>query len=97
MASAFAQDSAYAAKAQWREVADQLRSKLPKLSAFVDEAQDDVLAIMNVPTEHRAKIHSTIGLERRNGEVKRRTVVVRIFANHEAVVRPIGAVLLEQR
>jgi hypothetical protein len=44
MATAFAQDSPDAAKAQWRRVADQLRAKLPKLSAFMDEAEDDVLA-----------------------------------------------------
>src|SRR5690349_6675983 len=36
MATAFAQDSAAAAKAQWRRVADQLRLKLPKLAAFMD-------------------------------------------------------------
>ena len=40
MATAFAQDSADAAKAQWRRVADQLRSKLPKLPAFMDEGRD---------------------------------------------------------
>ena len=44
MATAFAQDSAEAAKAQWRKVADQLRPKLPKLSAFMDKAETDVLA-----------------------------------------------------
>jgi plasmid stabilization system protein ParE len=34
MATAFAQDSAEAAKAQWRKIADQLRTKLPKLALF---------------------------------------------------------------
>ena len=36
MATAFAQDSAEPAKAQWRRVADQLRPKLPKLAAFME-------------------------------------------------------------
>ena len=49
MATAFAQDSADAAKAQWRRVADQLRPKLPKLAGFMDEAEDDVLAYMSFP------------------------------------------------
>ena len=49
MATAFAQDSAEAAKAQWRRVADQLRPKLPKLAAFMDEAESDVLAYMSFP------------------------------------------------
>ena len=96
MATAFAQDSAEAAKAQWRRVADQLRPKLPKLAGFMDEAEDDVLAYMTFPPDHWSKIHSTNGLERLNGEVKRRTEVVGIFPNDEAIIRLVGAILLEQ-
>ena len=96
MATAFAQDSADAAKAQWRRVADQLRPKLPKLSAFMDEAETDVLAYMSFPADHWPKLHSTNGLERLNGEVKRRTDVVGIFPNDDAIVRLVGAILLEQ-
>ncbi|MGY3695472.1 transposase-like protein [Bradyrhizobium sp. USDA 3240] len=47
IATAFAQDDAEAATAQWRKVADQLRPKLPKLADFLDEAETDVLAYMN--------------------------------------------------
>ncbi len=36
MATAFAQDTHGATKQQWRQVADQLRPKLPKLSALMD-------------------------------------------------------------
>jgi putative transposase len=96
MATAFAQDSAEAAKAQWRRVADQLRPKLPKLAAFMDEAESDVLAHMSFPPEHWSKLHSTNGLERLNGEIKRRTEVVGIFPNDAAIVRLVGAILLEQ-
>ncbi len=96
IATAFAQDSAEAAKAQWRKVADQLRSKLPKLSGFMDEAETDVLAYMAFPPDHWPKLHSTNGLERLNGEIKRRTEVVGIFPNDEAIIRLVGAILLEQ-
>ena len=96
MATAFAQASAGAAKAQWRRVADQLRPKLSKLAAFMDEAEDDVLAYMSFPAEHWSKLHSTNGLERLNSEIKRRTEVVGIFPNDEAIVRLVGAILLEQ-
>jgi transposase-like protein len=96
IATAFAQDNAKAAHAQWRQVADQLRPKLPKLAAMLDEAEHDVLAYMDFPQPHRAKLHSTNPLERLNGEIKRRTDVVGIFPNDDAIVRLVGALLLEQ-
>jgi len=96
IATAFAQDAAAAAQAQWRRVADQLRAKLPKLAGFMDEAETDVLAYMSFPSAHRAKLHSTNPLERLNGEIKRRTEVVGIFPNEDAIVRLGGAILLEQ-
>jgi transposase-like protein len=96
IATAFAQTDAAAAKAQWRNVADQLRPKLPKLAAAMDEAEVDVLAYMDFPAAHRTKLHSTNSLERLNGEVKRRTDVVGIFPNEAAIYRLVGAILLEQ-
>jgi transposase-like protein len=96
IATAFAQDDAASAKAQWRGVADQLRPKLPKLAGLLDSAEDDVLAYMTFPTAHRAKLHSTNPLERLNGEIKRRTEVVGIFPNEAAIIRLVGAILLEQ-
>ena len=82
--------------AQWRKIADQLRPTLPKLGRFMDEAETDVLAYMSFPQEHWVKLHSTNGLERLNGEVKRRTDVVGIFPNDEAIFRLVGSILLEQ-
>ena len=96
IATAFAQDDVEAAKAPWRRVADQLRPKLPKRTSFLDEAETDVLAYMTFPAVHRAKLHSTNPLERLNGEIKRRTEVVGIFPNEDAIVRLVGAILLEQ-
>jgi transposase-like protein len=96
IATAFAQDDAHTAKAQWRKVADQLRPKLPKLAALLDEAEHDVLAYMTFPAAHRTKLHSTNPIERLNGEIKRRTDVVGIFPNEEAIIRLVGAILLEQ-
>jgi putative transposase len=94
--TAFAQNDAASARKQWRDVADQVRPRVPKLAALMDEAEGDVLAYMDFPAQHRVKLHSTNPLERLNGEIKRRSDVVGIFPNEDAVVRLIGALLLEQ-
>ncbi len=94
--TAFAQNDAEAASQQWRRIADQLRPKVPKLAALMDEAEPDVLAYMTFPAQHRLKLHSTNPLERLNGEIKRRTDVVGIFPNEAAITRLVGAILLEQ-
>ena len=51
--TAFAQDDAEAARAQWRQVADQLRPRVKKLAELMDEAESDVLAYMSFSPAHR--------------------------------------------
>jgi putative transposase len=96
IATAFAQETPEAASLQWRTVADQIRPKVPKLATIMDDAENDVLAYMTFPKEHRAQLHSINSIERINGEIKRRTDVVGIFPNDEAIIRLVGAILLEQ-
>jgi len=76
--------------------ADQLRPRLPKLAALMDDAEADVLAFMGFPRAHWPKLHSTNPLERLNKEVKRRANVVGIFPNEASMTRLVGAILLEQ-
>jgi putative transposase len=92
---AFLQPDQESAWRTWRQVADQLRPRWPKLSTLMDESEHDTLAYMGFPIQHRAKLHSTNPLERLNKEVKRRADVVGIFPGEAAIVRLIGAVLLE--
>jgi transposase-like protein len=96
IATAFAQQDVESARAQWRQVADQLRPKVPKLAVLMDEVEHDVLAYMSFPAAHRPKLHSTNPIERLNGEIKRCTEVVGIFPNEAAITRLVGAILLEQ-
>ena len=92
----FAQETAQDAHAQWKSVADALRERAPKLAELMDEAREDVLAYTAFPKEHWPQIASTNPLERLNGEVKRRSNVVGIFPNDRAVIRLVGALMLEQ-
>ena len=94
--TAFVQEDHKAAVDQWRQVADSLRKRFPKLADLMDEAESDVLAFMTFPKDHRTKIHSTNPLERLNKEIKRRTNVVGIFPNEAAITRLVGAILTEQ-
>jgi transposase-like protein len=91
----FAQENKAEAEDQWDTVADALREKNEKLGAFMDASRDDVLAYMAFPREHWAQIASTNPLERVNREIKRRADVIGIFPNDAAIIRLVGALMLE--
>ena len=92
----FAQPDHASALTQLRKVADGLRPKFPKTAALLEDAAEDVLAYRHLPSEHHRQLHSTNPLERLNKEIKRRSNVVGIFPNPAALIRLVGAVLLEQ-
>jgi transposase-like protein len=96
----FAQETKAEAVAQWNTVADAIREKQPvgrirPTSAMMDASREDVLAYMDFPKEHWPQIASTNPLERINKEVKRRADVIGIFPNDEAIIRLVGAQMLE--
>lgn len=92
----FLQPDADLARAQLREIAEKLQGKFPKVSAMLEEAQEELLAFYAFPAEHRRKIWSTNPIERIMKELKRRTKVVGLFPNERSALRLVGAILIEQ-
>ena len=92
----FTQETAEDASRQWRHVTDKLREGFPKLAEFMERTEADVLAYMDFPREHWTQISSTNPIERVNREIKRRCDVIGIFPNDAAIIRLVGALMLEQ-
>jgi len=91
----FAQPNRPAVVEQYETIAKMLGRQLPKVEAMMRDATEDLLAFSTFPQVHWRKIWSTNPLERVNKEIKRRTDVVGVFPNPEALQRLATAVLIE--
>lgn len=92
----FAQPDAASVWEQHARVVEQLTERFPAAAELLAEAGADVLAFTAFPKEHWRQIWSNNPQERLNKELRRRTDVVGIFPNRDAVIRLVGSVLAEQ-
>ena len=70
-------------------------SRYPKLCDWVEGNIEETLTFYRLPRQHHKNLKSTNLLERLNEEIKRRTLVVRIFPNLAACLRLVRALAVE--
>jgi putative transposase len=94
--SIYQQTDATEVWARHGQVVEQLDGRFPDAATMLADAGPEILAFTAFPQPHWRQIWSNNPQERLNKEIRRRTDVVGIFPNRNAVMRLVGAVLAEQ-
>ena len=84
------------ARASLEEIIGRYEERLPEAVLLIEEAFDDITAVIALPQKYRKRLRTTNSIERLNEEIRRRERVIRIFPNKESLIRLMGALLMEQ-
>ena len=79
-----------------RETVTDFEHLAPGAVKVLEEGFEDIISVLSLPHKYRQRLRTSNGIERLNGEIRRRDRVIRIYPNEESVIRLIGALLIEQ-
>lgn len=77
-------------------VVEQMRERWPETAEKLELEGEQSVAVYDLPRPHHRRLRTTNGLERFHEELRRRSRVVRIYPNREALARLMGALIIEQ-
>jgi len=83
------------ARERLQKAAEALKVKYPRVAEMLEEEGEEILAVYQLPPEHRKRMSSTNMLERYQQELRRRTRVVRIFPSEGSCLRLVTALAME--
>ena len=95
MKDIFKNSTAEGARKKMNEVANDYREIAPNSVNILETGFEDVLTVYNLPEEMRIALRTSNCIERLNGELKRRSNVIRIFPNKASILRLMGAVAID--
>ena len=84
------------ARARKDEAMGFLLQNAPKAADLLDDAFDDIIAVLSLPMTYRTKLRTSNSIERLNEEVRRRERPIRIFPSEGSVMRILGMLLFDE-
>lgn len=83
------------ARKRFKEVVNDYRDVAINAIEILENGFEDALTVYNLPNEMRIALRTSNCIERFNGELKRRSNVIRIFPNKESILRLMGSVAID--